>query len=149
MTNKEKFKEVFGLEIDDTSDCGFFDCTDRPTCEDCPVKDTKAWWNTEYHIKILPSVTPQEPRKAIWIERSDIPRGCGEYLCSNCMDEYGTDLLYSYCPNCGAYHGKNKEIIKEEDFGKCDMKMINRGKCILCGKKLAEGLLFFCKECNK
>ena len=22
MTNKEKFKEVFGLEIDDTSDCG-------------------------------------------------------------------------------------------------------------------------------
>ena len=29
MTNKEKFKEVFGLEIDDTSDYGFFDCTDR------------------------------------------------------------------------------------------------------------------------
>jgi hypothetical protein len=47
MTNKEKFKEVFGLEMDDTSDCGFFDCTDRE-CKDCPVKDTKNWWNSEY-----------------------------------------------------------------------------------------------------
>ena len=47
MTNKEKFKEVFDLEIDDTSDCGFFDCTDRE-CNDCPVKDTKDWWNSEY-----------------------------------------------------------------------------------------------------
>ena len=47
MTNKEKFKEVFGLEIDDTSDCGFFDCTDRE-CKDCPVKDTKDWWNASY-----------------------------------------------------------------------------------------------------
>ena len=47
MTNKEKFKEVFGLEIDDTSDCGYFDCTDRE-CKDCSVKDTKDWWNTEY-----------------------------------------------------------------------------------------------------
>lgn len=47
MTNKEKFKEVFGLEIDDTSDCGFFDCTDRE-CKDCPVKDIKDWWNSEY-----------------------------------------------------------------------------------------------------
>ena len=51
MTNKEKFKEVFGLEIDDTSDCGFFDCTDRRSCEDCPVKDTKDWWNAEYKEK--------------------------------------------------------------------------------------------------
>ena len=48
MTNKEKYKEVFGLEIDDTSDCGFFDCTDRASCKDCPVKDTKDWWNVEY-----------------------------------------------------------------------------------------------------
>ena len=47
MTNKEKFKEVFGLEMDDTSDCGFFDCTDRE-CKGCPVKDTKDWWNSEY-----------------------------------------------------------------------------------------------------
>lgn len=100
-------------------------------------------------IDIAIEALEQKPKKAIWIERSDIPRGCGEYLCSNCMDEYGIDLLYAYCPNCGAYHGNNKETIKEEDFGKCDMKMINRGKCILCGKKLAEGLLFFCKECNK
>lgn len=48
MTNKEKFKEVFGLKIDDTSDCGFFDCTAKRSCEDCPVKDTKDWWNSPY-----------------------------------------------------------------------------------------------------
>ena len=47
MTNKEKFKEVFGLEIDDSADCGFFDCSDK-LCKDCPVKETKSWWNTEY-----------------------------------------------------------------------------------------------------
>ena len=46
MTNKEKFKEVFGLEIDD-SDCGFFDCSGFE-CKDCPLKDPKDWWNSEY-----------------------------------------------------------------------------------------------------
>ena len=47
MTNKEKFKEVFGLEIDDSSDCRFFNCTGK-ACKDCPVKDTKDWWNSLY-----------------------------------------------------------------------------------------------------
>lgn len=29
----------------------------------------------------------------------------------------------------------------------CGVKVINRGNCIMCGKKLTEGL-FFCKECE-
>jgi len=29
-----------------------------------------------------------------------------------------------------------------------DYKVINRGKCMLCGKELTEGL-FFCKECEQ
>jgi len=28
------------------------------------------------------------------------------------------------------------------------VKVINRGKCMLCGKELTEGI-FFCKECEK
>ena len=31
---------------------------------------------------------------------------------------------------------------------KLDYKVINRGKCMLCGKELTEGL-FFCKECEE
>lgn len=38
------------------------------------------------------------------------------------------------------------------DCGDCgheyEVKVINRGKCMLCGKELTEGL-FFCKECEK
>lgn len=33
-------------------------------------------------------------------------------------------------------------------FGRFDMIMINRGNCMLCGKRLTEGL-FFCKECEE
>lgn len=33
---------------------------------------------------------------------------------------------------------------KKDKYG---MKVINRGKCMLCGKELTEGL-FFCKECE-
>ena len=59
MTNKEKFKEVFGLEIDDTSDCGFFDCTDGE-CKDCLVKDTKDWWNAEYKESTEKKITEED-----------------------------------------------------------------------------------------
>lgn len=48
MTRAEKFYEVFGIKMDTTSDCGFFDCTNRPHCDGCPVRDTEAWWNGEY-----------------------------------------------------------------------------------------------------
>ena len=95
MTNKEKFKEVFGLEIDDTSDCGFFDCTDR-TCKDCPVKDTENWWNMEY----------KEP-----VTKNDLAHN----LCDSCTNigcEFQSGIVRSKCAfymplhiepnNCGA-----------------------------------------------
>ena len=37
-----------------------------------------------------------------------------------------------------------KDYIKN----KLDYKIINRGKCMLCGKELTEGI-FFCKECEQ
>lgn len=40
--------------------------------------------------------------------------------------------------DCGMCDRKNK----------LDYKVINRGKCMLCGKELTEGL-FFCKECEE
>lgn len=40
------------------------------------------------------------------------------------------------------------EIPKDYIKNKLDYKVINRGKCMLCGKELTEGL-FFCKECEK
>lgn len=41
----------------------------------------------------------------------------------------------------------DKRVIDPSNFGRFDMRMINRGKCMLCGKELTEGLLF-CKECE-
>ncbi len=40
------------------------------------------------------------------------------------------------------------EIPKDYIKNELDYKVINRGKCMLCGKELTEGL-FFCKECEK
>lgn len=37
---------------------------------------------------------------------------------------------------------------KRRKKNKLDYKVINRGKCMLCGKELTEGL-FFCKECEE
>lgn len=60
---------------------------------------------------------------------------CGEYFCM--ADSEGNEIPSNFCPNCGA-NMKNK----------LDYKVINRGKCMLCGKELTEGL-FFCKECEQ
>ncbi len=51
MTNAEKFKEVFGIEIDETPEdpCSIFDhsiCVDHE-CEDCPAC---CFWNKEYRV---------------------------------------------------------------------------------------------------
>ena len=40
------------------------------------------------------------------------------------------------------------EMTKDYIKNKLDYKVINRGKCMLCGKELTEGL-FFCKECEQ
>lgn len=56
MTRAEKFKEVFGLEVDVTMDCGFFDCNHVKSCKECPVKkyedkesgNIAKYWMDEY-----------------------------------------------------------------------------------------------------
>lgn len=40
------------------------------------------------------------------------------------------------------------EMPKDYIKSTLDYKVINRGKCMLCGKELTEGL-FFCKECEQ
>ena len=49
MTNREKFKEIFGFMIDDKCEEGVcpegFDCEDL-TCDNCPFGSD--WWNKEY-----------------------------------------------------------------------------------------------------
>ena len=42
----------------------------------------------------------------------------------------------------------NDGNIRDFNNNKLGYKVINRGKCMLCGKELTEGL-FFCKECEK
>jgi len=64
-------------------------------------------------INALDNGDIQRGNTAVWIERKNTPRGCGEYLCSACMNEDGTDFLTTYCPDCGAYHGKNKKTVEE------------------------------------
>ena len=85
---------------------------------------------------IIDNVRPQGK----WIEGKN-----GNIKCDQC----GCEIRYSYlignkpdfpkfCCDCGADMRKKKKL---------DYKVINRGKCMLCGKELTEGL-FFCKECE-
>ena len=49
-------------------------------------------------IRVMPSVTPQEPRKGHW---DDIPKYKDiAWRCSEC--EHFTTMKHNYCPNCGA-----------------------------------------------
>ncbi len=41
----------------------------------------------------------------------------------------------------------NAKVGKENNH-KYDIKMVTRGRCMMCGKDLTEGL-FFCKECEE
>lgn len=54
MTNKEKFKEVFGFTPnDDECMCPKgFPCFST-FCEDCPFNDT--WWERDYHECFKPN----------------------------------------------------------------------------------------------
>ena len=103
-TNIEKFKEVFGLEIDDASDCGFFDCTDRE-CKDCPVKNAKDWWNSEYQQKNIP---------AKWITHRRPDGEVSHFQCSSC--NHHSVVKFPYCPICGADMGCcNPYLLTEDD----------------------------------
>ena len=50
MTNREKFKEVFGFapteqQVNKLCPAGF-DCENVPTCSECPYSER--WWDGEY-----------------------------------------------------------------------------------------------------
>ena len=62
---------------------------------------------------------------------------CNEYICNT--DREGNKIPDNFCPNCGVDMRRKNKL---------DYKVINRGKCMLCGKELTEGL-FFCKECEE
>lgn len=53
MTNAEKYKEVFGMEVAPAS-CPTKECTDCPChtrdneLDFCLAANTYRWWNTEY-----------------------------------------------------------------------------------------------------
>ena len=47
MTNAEKYKEVFGMEVDYAS-CPTEDCTNCPLHGTCSVGCTYDWWKSEY-----------------------------------------------------------------------------------------------------
>ena len=52
-------------------------------------------------INSIPSVEP-ERKKGKWIEDET---GCGFWICSECgfaSEAFGANILYPFCPNCGA-----------------------------------------------
>ena len=99
MTREEKFYEVFGVRMDPRSDCGFFDCSAIKSCEDCPVKNTKEWWNGEYEEQ------QSDKSSGKWILLDECSNS--GYYCSNCqkklVKEGWSDTVkkIKYCPNCG------------------------------------------------
>lgn len=53
MTNKEKYKEVFGVDPD-TSLCPTTDCVNCPAYTTdiiCQSKYCESWWDSEYGVK--------------------------------------------------------------------------------------------------
>ena len=71
----------------------------------------------------------------------------------NCRDSV-FEIIDNATPVCGNNPKWCESCVSK---GKCastrpqggfDYKVINRGKCILCGKEVTEGL-FFCKECEE
>lgn len=45
MTNAEKYKEIFGMEVDPDM-CPTKDCSNCPCCKDCHTNST--FWKEEY-----------------------------------------------------------------------------------------------------
>lgn len=62
-------------------------------------------------------------------------------------DPYELGLVpdIKFCPYCGE---KLPERIRFDRGCKYDIKVVTRGRCMICGKDLTEGL-FFCKECEE
>lgn len=102
--NSKKLEKNFG-ESDCISRVKVIDylckhCPDDGECfEDCDeIK----------HLRNLPSVTPQEPRKGHWIDEGIYADGQSyhSFMCSECEwhhIEHKNEIVdFNYCPNCGA-----------------------------------------------
>ena len=73
------------------------DCISRADALDC-VNWGYNLSDVYKKINVLPSVTPQEPRKGHW---NDIPKYTDiAWQCSEC--EHFTTMKHNYCPECGA-----------------------------------------------
>ena len=86
----------------------------------------------------------------------------GEWITRHKQNMLGHDVVCFECNKCGECRVPLYHLLITEPLGVCpncgaDMrvknhklgyKVINRGKCMLCGKELTEGL-FFCKECEE
>ena len=78
---------------------------------------------------------------------AELPKGHGRLI-----DVDKLELDDGYSNYDGYYHNYsqsqiyNAPTIIEADKG-YEAKVITRGKCMMCGKELTEGL-FFCKECG-
>ena len=59
-------------------------------------------------IDSAPTIEP-ERKTGRWVED---PSGCGFWICSACgfvSEASGANLLYKFCPNCGAYMGGEQD----------------------------------------
>ena len=78
----------------------------RTTCKECPlhiqVTDTLTDCELELFLHNLPSAQP-ERKKGMWLP--DNRPGGGFWVCSCCKfpsEAFAADVLYKFCPNCGA-----------------------------------------------
>lgn len=107
MTNREKFKEVFGVDITRFYRvCNILDvyeeCHQRRSCDDCPFKN---FWDKEY--------VGQPSRKGHWIIDDKEGSRIWECHCSECNKDPQEDFIHGtenwwvnklpdFCPHCGA-----------------------------------------------
>lgn len=110
-----------------------------------------------------PSVTPQPKQEPCTVtEFADRCQECGaKYgkllkFAENVLDKIRAELhaTAEYHDEDGGYYLRDELIDEifdkyktESENKKYEAKVITRGKCMMCGKELTEGL-FFCKECG-
>lgn len=88
--------------------------------------------------EVLPDTTESNIVKAIQ-NGTPLPEGHGRLIDADDVTDFEGHYITTDAPTIiEADKTENKE------YG---VKVINRGNCVLCGKKLTEGLLF-CKECE-
>lgn len=141
LISREALKKKCAEEVKASNNSDFIPC---PTwnkamelIDNAPTVDTKMQYQIEVNgIPIeklgLSSVTVEARSRGKWIFHKDYNER--KYGCNQCGNL--NNIPSNFCPECGA----KMDLL--------DYKVINRGKCMMCGKELSEGL-FFCKECEE